>query len=201
MRIEAVTASAGPAYVETLRDEAIAACAVIRILEEKAAAGAYRAAIIACSSDPGLGAAREALSIPVLGIGESSLLLARGLGVPYGILTNVLADEPAMRAIAQSYRLDTPLVSVRSSGYTVEEFDCGEPRAIDGLRSAAQAAIADGARALCLGCAAMAGLEDDLAQRFGVPVFEGVASAVQLALAYARLGETQMAAMQPGERA
>ena len=40
----------------------------------------YRAAIIGCFGDPGLIAARELASIPVLGPGESSLAVASSLG-------------------------------------------------------------------------------------------------------------------------
>ena len=52
---------------------------------------------------------------------------------------------------------------------------------------AAQRAVRAGARSLCLGCAAMAGLEQEVARVTGVPVFEGVASAVRLAVAYLAL--------------
>lgn len=183
MEVDVLTSTEGPAYVETPRDEVIAAAALLRLLEERAT-NEYDAYIIACSSDPGLAAVRSTFHVPVLGIGESALLLARGLGLPYGILTNVAADEPPMWEMARGYGLEQHLVSVQAAGYTVEEFDLRKPGASDGLLEAGRRAVESGARSLCLGCAAMAGLEDALTRELGVPVFEGVASAVHLARVY-----------------
>jgi allantoin racemase len=181
-----LTAHDGPPYIETLRDEVVPASAVVRLLEERVAAApsAFQAFIIACSSDPGLEAARATVDVPVLGIGESALLLARGMGQPYAILTNIDDDEPYMRDMARRYGLDGNLVSVRAAGYSVEDFDLGREGVAAGLREAGQRAVADGARSVCLGCAAMAGLTEELSRALGVPVFEGVASAMLLAGIY-----------------
>jgi allantoin racemase len=193
---EVVTVEDGPRYIETPRDEAVAASAVVRLLEQYAATSpsSFRAFIIACSSDPGLDAARETFDVPVLGIGESALLLARGLGRPYAILTNIDDDEPYMREMAARYRLDRNLVAVKAAGYSVEDFDVGREGVAQGLHEAARRAVADGARALCLGCAAMAGHSDGLARALNMPVFEGVASAMLLARIYAGLASTRYAA-------
>ena len=184
--IEVLTAADGPPYVETLRDEVMAASAVMRLLEESAEAAVddFDAFIIACSSDPGLEAARDTFGIPVLGIGESALLLARGTGRPYGILTNVEGDRSYMWAMARRHGLDGQLVAVEASGYTVEDFDVGREGAQDGLLEAGRRAVEAGARSLCLGCAAMGGLDRDLAGVLQVPVFEGVASAARLVTTY-----------------
>lgn len=180
--VDVVTANDGPAYIETLRDEVVAASAVMRLLEE--GAGAADGIIIACSSDPGLEAARETYDIPVLGIGESALLLAWGTGRAYGIVTNLESDRGYFWTVARRYRLAGRLVAVEASGYTVEDFDLRREGVVDGLLGAARRAVDAGARSLCLGCAAMAGLDRDVAASVQVPVFEGVASAAQLVTAY-----------------
>jgi allantoin racemase len=184
--VEVAMVQDGPRYIETLRDEVVAASAVVRLLEQHVATSpsAFQAFIIACSSDPGLEAARATVDVPVLGIGESALLLARGLGQPYGILTNIDDDEAYMRDMARRYRLDEDLISVRAAGYSVEDFDVGREGVGQGLAEAGRRAVADGARSLCLGCAAMAGHAEDLAHALRVPVFEGVASAMLLAGIY-----------------
>jgi allantoin racemase len=186
LSIEVVTALDGPAYIETPRDEVVAASAVIRILEEttNTTEAGFDAFVIACSSDPGLEAARATFGLPVVGIGESALLLARGLGVPYAILTNVADDEPYMWTMARRYALDANLVSVQASGFTVQDFDLRRPGAEDGLFEAGQRAVSAGARSICLGCAAMSGLDQELGRRLDVPVFDGVASAVRLLATY-----------------
>lgn len=187
--LDAVTAAEGPAYVETRRDEVLAAHAVLKTLDRLGTEPSYHAFIIACFSDPGLLAARESMPAPVLGLGEATLLLAHGLGVPYSLLTNVPADEEPLREMARSYHLDARLVSLRPAGFPIEAFDREEPAAGEGLRRAAKAAVEeDGARALCLACAAMAGWDHLLARELGVPVLDGVACAVTLAQIYLALG-------------
>ena len=186
--VQVATALEGPAYIETLRDEVVAASAVLRLFEEFAERSDddFDAFVIACSSDPGLEAVRETFPIPVLGIGESALVLAHGMGRPFAILTNVEGDEPATEAMARRYGLERRLVSVQAAGFSVEDFDCGKPEATAGLLRAGERAVNQGARALCLGCAAMAGLEPEL-RALEVPVFEGVACAVRLASEYIAL--------------
>jgi allantoin racemase len=180
--VEVATVPDGPAYIETPNDEAVAARAVLRLFRDKTIEehGLYDALIIACSSDPGLSAARATFSLPVLGIGESALLLARGLGLPYGILTTLEAREPRMWALARDYGLDRNLVSVQASRCTVEDLDLRKPGTAESLTEAGRRALDQGALTLCLGCAAMAWLDRELESRLEVPVFEGVASAVCL---------------------
>lgn len=199
LSIEVATAVDGPSYVETLRDELVAASAVVRLLEESArtAAQDFDAVIIACSSDPGVEAVRETFPVPVLGIGESALLLARGTGRPYGILTNTNSDEPYMWAQARRYGLEANLVAVEAAGFTVEDFDLRREGTGAGLLAAGSRAVRAGAQSLCLGCAAMAGLDVDLAQSLGVPIFEGVASAIRLLATYLDLRPSAFAAAQP----
>ena len=194
--VEVATASEGPPYVETLRDEVVAASAVVRLVEESMddAEGAFDALVIACSSDPGLEAVRDTFpSIPVVGIGESALLLARGTGHPYGILTNVQGDESYMWEMAKRYGLQAELVAVEAAGFTVEDFDLGREGTREALLDSGRRAVEAGARSLCLGCAAMASFDQELRQTLNVPVFEGVASAMRLVNVYLHLQPSTVA--------
>ena len=76
----------GPGSIETEYDEAIAIPNVIKgiINAEK---NKFDVAIISCFSDPGLTACREKVSIPVIGSGENSILLAGQLGNQISILS------------------------------------------------------------------------------------------------------------------
>lgn len=189
LEVRTLTAASGPAYIETGADEIVAAKAVLEILEAELARPAQerpQGAVVACSSDPGVKEARLLYEVPIVGIGEAAFLLCRGLGRPYAILTNVEEDEPVLRRMAVGLALDGTLVSVRAAGSSVESFDKEEPAASQGLRAAARRAVRDdGAEALCLACAAMAGLETLLEDDLGVPVFEGVAAGISLVSIYA----------------
>ena len=90
--IEGVTASQAPATIEGYRDEAIAAAAVVEIVEQQRSD--YDAFVIACFGDPGLAGAREVATAPIVGIAEASFMLAVGLGYRFSILTNTDGDIP-----------------------------------------------------------------------------------------------------------
>ena len=61
---------------------------------------------------------------------------------------------------------------------------------LDVLMEASQLAIQiDGAEAICLGCAGMSGLEEQLESRLGVPVIDAVAAAVKMTESLVSLGK------------
>src|SRR3989337_451800 len=65
----------GPESIESAYEEAYAIPPTLELVE-RAAADGHDAVVLACFSDPGLEAARESVSIPVVGIGETSLHVA-----------------------------------------------------------------------------------------------------------------------------
>ena len=56
------------------------------------------------------------------------------------------------------------------------------------MRQAELAIRADKAEVICLGCGGMAGLDERIRQRTGVPVVDGVTAAVTIAEGLVRLG-------------
>ena len=54
---------------------------------KKANQDGYDAVILACFSDPGLDAAKEISTIPVIGIEEATLHIAAMLGAKFSIMT------------------------------------------------------------------------------------------------------------------
>jgi len=65
------------------------------------------------------------------------------------------------------------------------------PQSNDGQNGGGQLAIEeDGAEAICLGCAGMSGLEQQLEDQLGVPVIDAVAAAVKMAESLVSLGKT-----------
>ena len=69
----------GPVSIESAYDETIAAFYVMDLVK-KANEDGYDAIVLACFSDPGLDAAKEISSIPVIGIEEATLHMAAMLG-------------------------------------------------------------------------------------------------------------------------
>lgn len=175
-----------PFGIETQRDVDAVATPVV---EHVAAHGAaYDAFVIACFSDPGLHAAREATDRPVLGIAQSGLLTALSLGESIGVIS-IGAGSLARHwrtyrsmGIAQRVVADLPL------GATVAELADGA-RLGDRMLSTGRRLVEDhGAAVLVLGCAGMAHYRAGLEQALGVTVVDPTQAACAQALGAAALG-------------
>src|ERR1700744_221905 len=75
VRIAAVTSAMGPASIESHYDEALAVPGLLAAVRDGEIAGAA-GHVIACFGDPGLAAAREIATGPVVGIAEAAMGMA-----------------------------------------------------------------------------------------------------------------------------
>lgn len=177
--IEARHPVQAPPAIETRRDEARAAAAMLDLLDGGAAKTADAVAV-ACFGDPGLGAVRESLPVPVTGIAEAAMLLACTTGGSFAILVAAEPARPMLAELVRSYGLAERLASVRAIGVNVLDIAADPyaclPRVLDRVREAVRR---DGASAVLLGCASLAPLAPTLTVRAGVPVIDGVAAAVK----------------------
>ncbi len=79
--------------------------------------------------------------------------------------------------------------SVRASGLAVLELEADPQRAVEAIVEQAERAVRDDkAEVICLGCGGMAGLDEQIRQRTGVPVVDGVSAAVTIAESLVRMG-------------
>ena len=179
----------GPAAIEDARDEAEAIPPMLALIGE--AAPRHDAVVIACFSDPGLDAARDMVSIPVVGIEESSLHLAATLGRRFTILTSRLARVPAKIAHVARLGLSTRLASVRPLEMGVLEMDADPERARARILEAGAASVReDGAEVIVLGCAGLAGHARALGGAIGATVIDPSPVALGTAEMLVRLGLT-----------
>ena len=85
--------------------------------------------------------------------------------------------------------LDARCASVRASGMAVLELEEEPERAVEAIIEQALLAVReDKAEVIVLGCGGMAGLDEQIRQRAGVPVVDGVAAAVTIAESLVRMG-------------
>lgn len=161
----------GPPAIENAADEASAIPPMLALIRD--AAPHHDAVVIACFSDPGLDEARALVSIPVVGIEESSLHLAASLGRRFTILTSRAARVPAKVEHVARLGLSSRLASVRPLEMGVLEMDSAPDRARSRiLEVAAAAAREDGAEVVVLGCAGLAGHAAALGPALGVVVID-----------------------------
>jgi len=183
--IQAVTAASGVPYIATRAEAVIGARAVLELFAEHA--GDADAAVVAAFGDPGLGAARELLDIPVVGMAEAAMLTACMLGRRFGIVTFAPALGPWYQEV-----VDYNGLGARCSGvHCLDEafadvVHVAEEKSAQ-LAALCAAAVAGGAEVCILGGAPLAGLAAGIAGQVAVPLVDGVAAAVRQAETLASL--------------
>lgn len=195
--ISIVNPTTGPPSIESEYDEAFAVPGTVIKMLEAQRAGAD-AIVIDCMGDPGLGAGREVVEIPIVGASQAGMHLAAMLAHCFSVVTVLGTLRPLLENIAGRYGLASKLASVRSVEIPVLELEQDPARLIRELVDESVKAIElDGAHAIVFGCTGMkgcaVGLQQGLAERgFGtVPVIDPVAAAVKLAEVLVELGLTQ----------
>lgn len=173
----------GPASIESSYEELMAVPATLDGIR-RAEADGLDAVIIGCYGDPGLEAARELVSIPVIGPGESSMLLAASLGHRFSVIT--ILDSVIASQELQAYKAGVrdKLASVRATDIPVlslmKDRDATLRRVIEVGRRAVEEDRAD---ALTLGCMTMSFLDvaEEVSAALGVPVINAGRTALKAA--------------------
>jgi allantoin racemase len=185
--IIAVNPADGPVSIEGYYDEAFSVPGLLAEIAKGEAVG-VAAHIIACFDDTGLEAARCASLAPVIGIGEAAFHMASLLGHRFSVITTLSCSIAAIENNLLKYGLASRCSGVRACELPVLSLD--DPASDAAAKIGAEIEFArqqDKAEVIVLGCAGMADLAALLAARHGVPVIDGVASAVKLTEALAAL--------------
>lgn len=184
--VEAVNPSMGPASVESHYEESLAVPGLLEQVREGEADG-VDAFVVACFGDPGLDAAREIASGPVLGIAEAAMHAAAMLGRTFGIVTTLGRTTGRAHELVQRYGFADVCVAVRACEIPVLELDDPASDAYAKVVAECLEVLALGADAVVLGCAGMADLCHRLSDEIGAPVVDGVSAATVFAESLVRL--------------
>ncbi|PKH27277.1 Asp/Glu/hydantoin racemase [Pseudomonas prosekii] len=132
---------------------------------------------------------QELLNVPVVDITDAAASTAMFLGHAYSVVTTLDRTVPLIEDRLKLSGLWDRCASVRASGLAVLELESEPQRALEAIvRQAELAVLEDKAEVICLGCGGMAGLDEQIRQRTGVPVVDGVTAAVTIAESLVRLG-------------
>ena len=176
--IECLTLAEGPFGIESQRDSDSVIDPLVRVVAGRRDAAAV---VIACYSDPGLEACREAVAMPVFGIQESGILTALARGDRVGVVAVAAASIPRHRRYLRRMGVLDRVISERPLGMSVDETARGADT-FARLEATGQGLIADGADVVVLGCAGMARHRAALEAALGVPVVDPTQAAVTMAM-------------------
>lgn len=186
--IVAATSSMGPASIEGFYDDALALPGLLAAIAAAESDG-VDAHIIACFDDTGLDAARALARAPVIGIGEAGFHLASLIAHRFAVVTTLSRSVAVIEANLMRYGLIARCCAIRASDVAVLDLEDPTSNAFARISEEIGRAIReDKAEAIVLGCAGMADLAQALSEAHGVPVIDGVASAVVLAESLVRTG-------------
>ena len=186
--IDAETGMGTPPSIEGYRDEAMAVPALLAAILRAEARGAD-AHVIACFDDPGLAAAREVATAPVIGICQAALQVAMTISTRFSVITTLPRSVPVIEDLVAAYGAAHRCRRVRAVDMPVLALDADPATARARLFEETRLAMdEDRAEAVVLGCAGMTDLCDWLSQTAGIPVIDGVTAATRLAEALAGAG-------------
>jgi allantoin racemase len=186
--IQAVSPSMGPASIESHYDEALA---VPGLLEEiaKGEQDGVDGYVVACFGDPGLDAARELATGPVVGIAEAAMHTASFLGRSFSVVTTLGRTKGRAWELAARYGMSVFCRNVRACEIPVLDLELEGSAAQEAVAAECLRAVReDDVDVIVLGCAGMADLCGQLSARIGVPVIDGVAAATKTVESLVSLG-------------
>ena len=179
-QISCLTLTNGPAGIQSQHDvESVTMplTMLARSLEEKASAF-----VIACFSDPGLYAVREAVTKPVLGIMECGILTALTLGQRFGVIA--ILDSSIARHLRTygAMGVNQRLAGELAIGLNVTELSQFERTLARMVHTGKRLRDEKGADVIVMGCAGMALYRNPLQDALGIPVVEPSQAAVTMAI-------------------
>ncbi|MDT1060768.1 aspartate/glutamate racemase family protein [Paracoccus sp. CPCC 101403] len=179
--IRGATGIGSPASIEGCADEAMSVPTLLAQIRVAEAEGSV-ATVIACFDDPGLDAAREVATGPVIGICQAGIQAAMVISKRFSIITTLSRSVPAIEDLVQRYGAGHHCRRVRCINLPVLSLESESQHAFSLLVAEIERARDDdGAEAVVLGCAGMANLTEELSRATGVVVIDGVTVAVKFA--------------------
>jgi len=188
--IAAVNPPEGPAAIQGAEDGAAALPGLFAVFErEVLQAHSCDAVVIACFDDTGLAELKARSPVPVVGIGEAGFLAAMLVAERFSVVTTLAVSLPVIEANLATYGWAGRCARVRACGVPVLDLEGAEAKVVETVAAEIARAVAeDDCGAIVLGCAGMAELAQEMTERFGLPVIDGVTAAVAFCEALNRAG-------------
>ncbi|MFW9788799.1 MAG: aspartate/glutamate racemase family protein [Candidatus Thorarchaeota archaeon] len=156
----------------------------------------FDAIIIGCAGDPGLGAARELMDVPVIGPAESAYHIACMVADRFSVISprqaggHDVADDLVART--REMGINSRLASVEFVDMPITEMWGDDPTAVIKQATAAiNKAKEHGAGAVVLGCMSMAFRTANADWDVGIPIINPLTAAIKVAESFVDMGIMQ----------
>jgi len=170
VRVEARPRHDGPASIESMWEEYLSVPGLLESVVELEREG-FDAVVPGCFGDPGIDALRELVTIPVLGPGATSMLVAANLGHRFSVVTVLESVVRPLENLARVTGVEPRLASVRQIGIPVLELNADPEATFRRLIDVSRRVVEeDRADVLVLGCGTLSFRAAELQQAVGVPV-------------------------------
>ena len=196
LKVTASQIDMGPNSIECEYEEAMSQPGTILKIIEAENEGCD-GVVIDCMGDPGLQAARECVSIPVIGPCETAMHYASMLGHKFSVITVLERLRPQFENQALLYGVSIKLASVKAVDIPVLELEDDLDETVKQLAIKSIEAIEqDHSSVMIFGCTGLFGCADALKSKlmekgYDVPVIDPIPLAVQTAYTCAKLKLSQ----------
>ena len=191
LEIDVTNSESGPVGLESYYHYDLAAVQVHKLVVN-AEKQRYDGVVIACFGDPGIEAAKELASIPVVGMAEASYALARILATKFLVISDF--DTAVPRQIRYIKKLGIPdfQYAVTQIGLTVLDVMENRESARDSMITECRKALDEtSAELIVMGCSAFSGLRSELEKELRVPVIDPVVAGLHVCMALVQMGVSQ----------
>lgn len=193
LRITHSLLDSGPSSIESKFDEALAVPDTLKRAMQAEINGAS-AIVIDCMGDPGLHACREAVSIPVLGAGQTAMHLANLLGNRFAFITVLDRIRPIIEDLIGAYGIGEKYASFQAVDIPV--LDLSDDTEVLNAALVEKALVSieeDAADVVVLGCTGFLGCAEAmraalLSAGHEVPVIDPIPATVGIAEALVKVG-------------
>lgn len=185
------TITNGPISIESMFDEEYCARPILEEALYQRDQG-VDGIIIYCFGNPAIEAAKEALDIPVIGIGEASQTIALPLSDQFGIVTTVQNSVARNKRKSKMLGVGDKLGAVIPLNLPVVELTNHNQQLIDKICDLIIPYIENQTIDLLhLGCGYLIGLANRLSNQLGIPVVDPGLASVKLMEGYVKLNLVQ----------
>lgn len=185
----AVTTKGGTRNIDSAFGDYLSGAFAIRTGLDSVAVHEPDAVVLAGFGRVGIDALKEALSIPVVSIAESSMAIACLLGHRFTTLTMLQQFIPYQQDLVRYYGFEAKCASVRAININVEDCVTHREQTLAELTEQIRAIVReDRAEVVILACAGLCGYDEALSRLAGIPVLDPVVVGVKIAESLVSLG-------------